>query len=174
MGIKTAGEQKYYDFIEERVKKLRTGMIVWGSLLAVAFIGMFQDARLAMLLAAAGVALAILNLKSQQALSGKLDVIEDKEEFFRQLTDPELIELKGARLIVMKDYVLIMKEDVFIYPFIKMEKVEVEPLGKAGKTLFLTDKQGVCHELISCVKEDGKQEEFEQFYGVLSERLKRC
>ena len=33
MGIHTAGEQKYYGFIEERVKQLRTGMIVWGSLL---------------------------------------------------------------------------------------------------------------------------------------------
>ena len=38
MAIQTAGEQKYYDFIEERAKSLRTGMIVWISLLAVALI----------------------------------------------------------------------------------------------------------------------------------------
>ena len=171
MGIHTAGEQKYYGFIEERVKQLRTGMIVWGSLLAVAFIGMFQDAMLAMLLAAAGVALAILNLKSQQALSGKLDVIEDKEEFFRQLTDPELMELKGARLIVMKDYVLSMKEDVFIYPFSDMEKVETKVRGKSGKTLFFTDRQGTQHEILSCGKGDKEKEEFERACRILNERV---
>lgn len=32
MRIQTAGEQKYYDFIQERAKRLQTGMIVWGSL----------------------------------------------------------------------------------------------------------------------------------------------
>lgn len=171
MSIQTAGEQKYYDFIEERTKKLRTGMIVWGSLLAVAFIGMFSDARLSLILAAVGLALAILNLKSQQALKGKLDAIEDKEEFFRQLTDTDLIELKDERLIILKDYVLCMKEDVFIYSFSEMEKVEVGLQGRVGKTLFLTDRQGTRHEIMSCVKDDGKQKEFDRVYDVLSERV---
>ena len=94
MGIQTAGEQKYYDFIEERAKSLRTGMIVWGSLLAVAFIGMFSDARLGVILALAGLSLAVMNVKSQKALKSKLDIVDDKEEFFRQLTDPDLIEIK--------------------------------------------------------------------------------
>lgn len=172
MSIQTAGEQKYYDFIEERVKKLRTGMIVWGSLLAVAFIGMFSDARLALILAVIGIALAILNLKSQQALKEKLDVIEDKEEFFRQLEDRELIEIKDAHLIILKDYVLVMKEDLFIYPFSEMEKAEEGISGKMRKTLFLTDRKGVRHEIMSCGKEDGKREEFDKVYGVISERVR--
>ena len=28
MNIQTAGQQKYYDFIQERAKRLKTGMIV--------------------------------------------------------------------------------------------------------------------------------------------------
>ncbi len=171
MSIQTAGEQKYYDFIEERVKKLRTGMIVWGSLLGVAFIGMFSDVRLALILASVGIALAILNLKSQQALKGKLEGIEDKEEFFRQLADTDLVEVKEARLMITKDYVLGMKEDVFVYSFSEMDKVEVGLQGKVGKTLFLTDRQGIRHEIMSCVKDDGKQEMFDKIYGVLSERV---
>ena len=35
--IQTAGQQRYYDFIEDRAKKVRTGMIVWSSL-SVCFI----------------------------------------------------------------------------------------------------------------------------------------
>ena len=171
MSIQIAGEQKYYDFIEERVKKLRTGMIVWGSLLGVAFIGMFSDVRLALILASVGIALAILNLKSQQALKGKLEGIEDKEEFFRQLADTDLVEVKEARLMITKDYVLGMKEDVFVYSFSEMDKVEVGLQGKVGKTLFLTDRQGIRHEIMSCVKDDGKQEMFDKIYGVLSERV---
>ena len=90
MNIQTAGQQKYYDFIEERAKKLRTGMIVWGSLLAVAFIGMFSDAGIAAVLALIGGAYAMVNIKAQRALKGKLDVVADPEEFFRQLADPDL------------------------------------------------------------------------------------
>ena len=55
MAIQTAGEQKYYDFIEERAKSLRTGMIVWISLLAVAFIAAFNSPVIGAVLAAAGV-----------------------------------------------------------------------------------------------------------------------
>lgn len=172
MSIQTKGQQKYYDFIEERVKKLRTGMIVWGSLLAVALIGMFSDMRLALILAVVGVALAVLNLKSQQALKEKLDVVEDKEEFFRQLTDSESVELKEEQIIITKDYVLLGKDKVNIYLLSEMEKVEVGLQGKMGKALFLTDRQGKRHEILTCVKGDGKQEDFDRAYSTMNERVR--
>lgn len=172
MSIQTAGEQKYYDFIEERAKRLRTGMIVWGSLLAVAFIGMFSDARLGVILALMGFALAVMNVKSQKALKSKLDVVDDKEEFFRQLTDPDLIEIKDCNLIIMKDYALVRREDISVYPFARMEKVEVGIQGKTGKVLFLTDRQGIRHEIASCMSQDRMQEAFDKAYRALSERVK--
>ena len=119
MGIQTAGEQKYYDFIEAQVKRIRTGMIVWGSLLAVALIGMFSDVLLGSLLAVAGAALAVLNLKSWRDLKEKLDVAEDKEEFFRQLVDPESFELKEEHIIITKDYVLLGHNIIFDFGFLK-------------------------------------------------------
>ena len=172
MNIQTAGEQKYYNYIEAQVKKLRTGMIVWGSLLAVALIGMFSDMRLALILAVVGVALAVLNLKSQQALKEKLDVVEDKEEFFRQLTDSESVELKEEQIIITKDYVLLGKDKVNIYLLSEMEKVEVGLQGKMGKALFLTDRQGKRHEILACVKGDGKQEDFDRAYRTMNERVR--
>ncbi len=172
MNIQTAGEQKYYNYIEAQVKKLRTGMIVWGSLLAVALIGMFSDMRLALILAVVGVALAVLNLKSQQALKEKLDVVEDKEEFFRQLTDSESVELKEEQIIITKDYVLLGKDKVNIYLLSEMEKVEVGLQGKMGKALFLTDRQGKRHEILTCVKGDGKQEDFDRAYRTMNERVR--
>ena len=85
MRIQTAGEQKYYDFIQERAKRLQTGMIVWGSLLAVAFICLFSNIVITVILAVGGAFLAMTNIKARSELKGKLDQIEDKEEFFRQL-----------------------------------------------------------------------------------------
>ncbi len=171
MNIQTAGQQKYYDFIEERAKKLRTGMIVWGSLLAVAFIGMFSDAGIAAVLALAGVAYAMVNIKAQKALKGKLDAVEDREEFFRQLAGTELTELKNCRLIITKDYVLSGGGDISIYSLSEIEKVEADSRGKAGKCLFLTDKEGKRHEIISCADKDGMQKEFDLAYRVLDERV---
>ena len=171
MNIQTAGQQKYYDFIEERAKKLRTGMIVWESLLAAAFIGMFSDAGIAAVLALAGGALAMVNIKAQKALKGRLDVVEDQEEFFRQLTDDDMAEFENYRLIITKDYVLSGAGDTAVYPLSRMEKVEVRLHGKAGKTLFLVDRQEKSHEIISCSDEAGMQKEFDLAFRLMSERV---
>lgn len=171
MNIQTAGQQKYYDFIEERAKKLRTGMIVWGSLLAVAFIGMFSDARIAAVLALFGLALAAVNVKAQKALKGKLDAVEDQEEFFRQLAAADSAEFKKYRLIITKDYVLSGTSDISIYSLSEIEKVEAGSRGKAGKCLFLTDREGKRHEIISCADKEGVQpKEFDLAYRMLKER----
>lgn len=171
MSIQTAGEQKYYDFIGDRAKRLRTGMIVWGSFFAVAFIGMFSDARLGAVLALVGIALAVSNIKSQQALRRKLDAIDDKEEFFRQLSDPNLIELLACNLIITKDYLLQKKEDISIYQISDIEKAELIPQGKTGKTLILTDKTGSHHEIASYTKKERTPEAFDKIYQILNERI---
>lgn len=171
MSLQTAGQQKYYDFIQERAKRLQTGMIVWASLLAVAFICLFSNIMLAMILAVAGVFLAVTNLKSQKELKSKLDVIRDQEEFFRQLASPDLIELSDYHLILAKDYVLVEQSDVHVYQLEDMERIEVGLQGDVKKTLFLTDKEGIRHEIVSCVKDDGMQEKFDYVYHELRARV---
>lgn len=171
MNIQTAGQQKYYDFIQGRAKKLQTGMIVWGSLLAVALIGMFSDVRVSIVLALVGIALAVTNMRSQRELKSKLDSIRDKEEFFHQLADSDLIEIPEYRLMIAKEYVLIEQSDIYIYQLADMEKVEVGLQGDVKKVLFLTDKNGIRHEIASCVKDDGMQETFDRVYHALRERV---
>ncbi|MGF0032715.1 hypothetical protein ACQRBN_07070 [Bariatricus sp. SGI.154] len=171
MNIQTAGQQKYYDFIQERAKKLQTGMIVWASLLAVAFICLFSNIMLALILAVAGAFLAVTNMKSQKELKSKLDGIRDQEEFFHQLADPNLTEIPDYHLMIAKDYVLVEQSDVYVYQLEDMEKVEVGLQGNVKKTLFLTDKQGVRHEIVSCVKDDGMQKKFDQVYHELRARV---
>lgn len=171
MNIQTAGQQKYYDFIQGRAKKLQTGMIVWGSLLAVALIGMFSDVRVSIVLALVGIALAVTNMRSQKELKSKLDSIRDKEEFFHQLADSDLIEIPEYRLMIAKEYVLIEQSDIYIYQLADMEKVEVGLQGDVKKVLFLTDKNGIRHEIASCVKDDGMQETFDRVYHALRERV---
>ncbi|MCQ4688583.1 hypothetical protein NE575_04810 [Clostridium sp. SL.3.18] len=173
MRIQTAGEQKYYDFIQERAKRLQTGMIVWGSLLALALICLFSNIIIAVILAVAGAILAMTNSKARRELRGKLDQIEDKEEFFRQLTAPDVAEFPNCHVIIARDYILVFNDDIFIYAFEDMEKVEAGIQGEVKKVLFFADRQGKRHEIISTPKEDGMRREFDRVYETLMERLGR-
>ncbi len=165
--IQTIGQQKYYDFIEERAKKIRTAMIVWISLLCLAFISLFNNIVIAVILAVVGILLAITNLRSQRELKGKLDNIIDKEEFFLQLGAPDIIEADNKHILITKDYVLVYKTELFIYYLPEMEKFEVGKQNDGRKFLFLTDKQGVKHEIMSAAKQS---EEFDKVYYALKER----
>ena len=62
MNIQTAGQQKYYDFIQERAKRLKTGMIVWMSLLCLALISLSNNVVIAVIMALIGITLAVTNL----------------------------------------------------------------------------------------------------------------
>lgn len=169
--IQNAGQQRYYDFISERAKSIRTGMIVWISLLCVAFISLFNNPVIAAVLALAGAFLAVMNLKSQRALKEKLSVVPDQEEFFRQLTAPGVVTADNGHVLAAADYVLVYRTDVFIYPLADMEKIEVGFQGKTKKFLFLTDKNGERHEIMSCMQKAGESGEFDRVYYALKKRL---
>ena len=169
--IQTAGQQRYYDFIEDRAKKVRTGMIVWSSLLCLALISLFHNIVIAVILALVGAALAVSNMKSQKELKGKLDAISDKEEFFRQLTSPDVQTAQDGHVLVAKDYVLTYKTGVHIYCIQKKKKVEVGIQGNMKKYLFLTDSQGRRHEIMSCMRTAEDSAEFDKIYAALKGRL---
>ncbi len=169
--IQTAGQQRYYDFIDDRAKKVRTGMIVWASLLCLALISLFHNIVIAVILALVGSALAVSNVRSQKELKGKLDFISDKEEFFRQLTASDVQTAQEGHVLVAKDYVLTYKTDVHIYCIPDMEKVEVGIQGNMKKYLFLTDSQGRRHEIMSCARTAEDSAEFDQIYAALKGRI---
>ena len=173
MAVETAGQQKYADLAEKRIKSLQTGMIVWISLLCVALICSFNNIKLAAILGIVGVAYAVLNTKSRKEFKNKLNGIKDKEEFFRQLVARDALELKDEQLIIAKDYVVTVDSDIHIYDLNQMEKVEVGKQGDVKKTLFLTEPDGTRHAVISATKGDGRQKEFDQVYYKLHDRLKK-
>lgn len=170
MKIQTAGEQKYQDFIRERSTRIRTGMIIWESLICIALICGFTDIRITLILGVLGVGLAVVILKAQRSLREKLDGIEDKEEFYRQLTAPDIFEIKAPHLLIVRDYVLVYQNDVYVYALKDMEKLEVG-ICSDGKTLFLTDKNQKRHELISTKKGVTSQEDFDMVYHKLKDRI---
>ena len=101
------------------------------------------------------------------------DQIEDKEEFFRQLTAPDVAEFPNCHVIIARDYILVFNDDIFIYAFADMEKVEAGIQGEVKKVLFFADRQGKRHEIISTAKGDGMRKEFDRVYETLMERLGR-
>ena len=169
--IQTAGQQKYYDFVAERAKSIRTGMIVWMSLLCLALISLFNNIVIAVIMAVIGITLAVTNLKAQKELKEKLNNISDQEEFFRQLADSELVQAEEGHILVTKDYALVFHTDIMIYELKEMEKVEVGMKGNVQKYLFLTDKSRKRHEIMSCMKNGGDSEEFDKIYYALTKRV---
>lgn len=168
MTVQTAGEQKYYDFIGERVRSLRTGMIVWISLLAVALIAGFNNLVMGVILGVAGIFLAVLNIKSQRELGRKLVSVDDKEDFFNQLIAPDAVEMPDLHLLLARDYVLISQPDIAVYRLCDMEKTEVG-LGHGGeKALFLTDRNDVRHEVVRTRKK--RDAGFDKVYEILKEK----
>ena len=156
MAIETAGQQKYADLTAKRIKSLQTGMIIWISLFCLALICSVY---------------AVVNTKGRKAFNSKLDKIEDKNEFYRQIVAPDVLELKEEQLLVAKDYVIVVDADVWIYDLHHMEKVEVGKQGNVKKTLFLTEPNGKRHAILSTTKGDGRQEAFDQVYYRLHDRL---
>lgn len=173
MKIQTAGQQKYYDFIEERAKSLRLGMIIWLSLLAVALLAILAGGKMGYVLAALGAALGVLNIRSQKALKGKLDILADRDDFFQQLTESDTVEIPEYRLIITRDYVLQYRNEVFVFRIKDMEKVEVgiRQQGKyQQKTLFLTDRAGKRNEMAVCSRKE-QEKMFDLAYHTLHEKV---
>lgn len=171
MKIQTAGQQKYYDFMKERATRLETGRIVWVSMLGVAFISALSNIMIGVVLGAIGIFLAAANHNSRKALMKCLDGVKDREDFFWQLSAPDLLEYPLVHVMISKDYVLTDQSVPEILRIEDMEKIEVGKQQDIKKVLFLTDPQGGRHEIVSCVKGDGLQETFDEIYETLRSKL---
>lgn len=169
MTVQTAGEQRYYDFIGERVRSLRTGMIVWISLLAVALIAGWNHLVIGTVLGIVGIILAVLNLRSQRELRRQLEIVGDKDSFFNQLIAPDTVEIVKFHLLITEDYILAVRPDVVLYRLCDMKKIEVGLGRDDEKALFLTDKEGIRHELIRT--REKQDADFEQAYQVLKHKF---
>ena len=110
------------------------------------------------------------NTKARKEFNRKQDRVKDKEEFYRQLAAPDVLELKEEQLLVAKDYVVVVDTDVEIYDLNQMEKLEVGKQGTIKKTLFLTEPGGKRHAILSTTKGDGRQRAFDQVYERLHNR----
>ena len=111
------------------------------------------------------------NTKARKEFNRKLDRVKDKEEFYRQLAAPDVLELKEEQLLIAKDYVVTVDTDVEIYDLNQMEKLEVGKQGNIKKTLFLTEPDGKRHAILSTTKGDGRQRAFDQVYERLHKRF---
>ena len=145
MAIETAGQQKYADLTAKRIKSLQTGMIVWISLLCLALICSFDNIMLAAIIGCVGLVLAVLNTKARKEFNRKLDRVKDKEEFYRQLAAPDVLELKEEQLLIAKDYVVTVDTDVEIYDLNQMEKLEVGKQGNKKLSISFSGAKSIVH-----------------------------
>lgn len=170
--IQTAGEQKYYDFVQKEAERLRLGMIIWVSMLAAALISVFENVKIAVLLALIGIVLAGVNIRKQQKHNKILERVKDKKEFYLQLTADDMKEWKELGLIICKDYVLCKTTDIHVCCLSNMVEVEVEADKSAGKKmLFLIDTEGERNEIVSCIVGSQTEKMADEVSDILQRRL---
>ena len=141
MAIETAGQQKYADLTAKRIKSLQTGMIVWISLLCLALICSFDNIMLAAIIGCVGIVLAVLNTKARKEFNRKLDRVKDKEEFYRQLAAPDVLELKELQANIPGGlwlYLIILKY-IILHQYKDQQMIQLQMLQQ--HTLIITQYQ---------------------------------
>ena len=158
MAIETAGEQRYYDFIADRMKKHRVTDISSLSIVFAGFIAFSSEAEAGIFVGLFLVVLACVltakNTGSKNALNKKLDIVEDKKKFFNQLVEKSTVEFKDLRLIITNDYVLRYSDDLYIYKLSDMKTVEIK-----NDKLYIVGYDKKKYEI--AVNEKGKENSFD-------------
>lgn len=165
MVIETAGEQRYYDFIAARMKKHR--LVDIGSL-SIVFAGCIsltskveEGIFIGLFLIVLGISLLIKNVGAKQQLNKKLDIVDDKKRFFKQLVDKETVEFKDLQLIITNDYVLKNSDDFYIYKLADMKTVEI-----INDRLYIVGYDKEHYEI--AVNEKGKENSFDTASQLLA------
>lgn len=165
MTIETAGEQRYYDFMADRMKKHRLTDIGSLSIIFAGFIAFTSKAEegifIGLFLCVLGVVLGIRNLGSKKALNEKLNIVDDKKRFFNQLVDKDTVEFKDLRLLITNDYVLKYSDDLYIYKLAAMKSVEIR-----NDKLFIVDYDKKKYEIAR--NERGKENSFDTACQLLA------
>lgn len=165
MAIESAGEQRYYDFIAARMKKHRLTDISSLSIICAGFICFTSKAEevifIGLFLIVLGVSIAIKNAGSKQELNRKLDIVDDKKKFFKQLVDKETVEFKDLGLIITNDYVLKFTDNLYIYKLADMKTVEIN-----NNKLFIVGYDKEKYEI--AVNEKGKENSFDTASQLLA------
>lgn len=165
MAIESAGEQRYYDFIAPRMKKHRLIDISSLSIICAGFICLTAKAEegifIGLFLIVLGISMAVKNMGSKQELNKKLDIVDDKKKFFKQLVDKETVEFKELQLIITNDYVLKYSDDLYIYKLADMKTVEIE-----NNRLYIVGYDKEHYEI--AVNEKGKENSFDTASQLLA------
>ena len=147
MEFRTAGQQRFYDLIEEKAKNMRNVSIVWVSLLAAAGISFLSGSShgmvVAVVLGLLGIGLAYTNLSSRKEINQALTKAGADEVFYNQLIAPDTEEFENMPLLVTRDYVVAADERVVI---LKMEEISSVKAHKGS--LFIVGKDGQTMEVL--------------------------
>lgn len=167
----TAGKQLYETFIFERKKRLLTAAAVWICMLLLSGVCMMQKNMVGIFFLGFGILLAAINVLSCLKMKNLLHEVEDKDQFQKELESDSAYTDQERKILILDHYVLLKSPEVVVLPMKEMKMVEVGCQENVKKTLFLTGKDDKRHPIISCIRGDGKQEEFDQIYHVLLEKI---
>ena len=168
----TVGKQIYEAFISERKKRLLTATAVWICMLLLSGVCMMQKNIVGIFFLGFGILLATINVLSYLKMKNLLHVVEDKDQFYKELESDSAYTDQEKKILILDHYVLLKSPEVTVLSLKNMKMVEVGCQGDVKKTLFLTGKDGERHPIVSCSRGDGKQEEFDQIYHILLEKMK--
>lgn len=110
-----------------------------------------------------GISMIAMARKNNENIKQEIAKVTDPQDFDKSM-EHSLYEMMEFSLYISDKYVVSELRGLNVFVLKDMKKFEVGIAGDKKKTLFLTDKSGVRHEIASTVKGDKRQDSFDQAY----------
>ncbi|MDD3173869.1 MAG: hypothetical protein PHF63_09440 [Herbinix sp.] len=141
--MKNNGKVIFKKFVVEIKNKLILNLTIWICLLVIAVLIGFSDFRVMAILVLFGILIGYINIKNWLQYKMAMKNIKSLEKFYAQLDKVDLEQFKDWKLIITDEYVITAHENIQIFPFTKIDNVEIgiqEGGLKPNKNIFVTLK----------------------------------
>ena len=153
-----------YDKLKNKYERqYKLSMLVGCTLIVVGGIVIGTQIITSILLGLMGISLLATARRNHVKNLGEIEKIESKDAFNNSMAN-SLMDMPEFSLYVSDKYVISELKGLKVYVLKDMKKFEVGIAGDKKKSLFLTDKYGMRHEIAGTVKGDKRQKSFDQVY----------
>lgn len=144
-------------------RQYKLNLLIGTTLLVVGVITITNKVFIAVCLILMGILLAVMAKKNNIRNNAETNKITSIEEFNKSMKK-SLLDMPEFSLYISDKYVVSELRGLKVFVLKEMKKFEVGIAGDKKKSLFLTDKNGIRHEIAFTVKGDKRQKSFDQSY----------
>ena len=144
-------------------RQYKANFVIGISLIIVGIATIGRGPLTTMLMVVMGLSLFSMARNNRAKNQKEINKIQNPDDFNQSMLD-DSIEMLEFSLHLSNKYAVSELKGLKVYVLKDMKKFEVGIAGDKKKTIFLTDKENVRHEIATTVKGDKRQKSFDEVY----------